>query len=152
MLRLPGALPEADAVVSTGHVLNYLDTDAAIVQALRGIARALRPGGLIALDLLTERFAARRDVGSVHGQVTDDWVIVTRFSRPQPRRFDRAITMFRRVNGQWRRSDETHRNLTFEAEDAVATLHEAGVDAGVQRAFGDETLPEGLAVIVGTKR
>src|SRR5437660_7342434 len=29
-----GALPEADAVVSTGHVLNYLDTHADIVQAL----------------------------------------------------------------------------------------------------------------------
>ena len=38
VVRLPtgvdGALPEADAVVSTGHVLNYPDTHADIVQAL----------------------------------------------------------------------------------------------------------------------
>ena len=43
-----GALPESDAVVSTGHVLNYLDTRAQIAQALRELARTVRPGGLLA--------------------------------------------------------------------------------------------------------
>jgi hypothetical protein len=31
-----GALPESDAVVATGHVLNYLDTRAQIARALSG--------------------------------------------------------------------------------------------------------------------
>jgi SAM-dependent methyltransferase len=149
--RLPGALPQADAVVSTGHVLNYLDTHDAIAQALRGLARAVRPGGLVAFDLLGERFAAQRDAAPLHAQVTDDWVIVTRYSCPQPRRFDRAITVFRRVDGAWRRSDEAHRNVMFEPAEAVAILRDEGVEASARTAFGDETLPEGLAVIVGIK-
>src|SRR5262249_21004322 len=44
-----GALPESDAVVSTGHVLNYLDTRAQIAQALSELARAVRPGGVLAI-------------------------------------------------------------------------------------------------------
>src|SRR5215471_10055128 len=39
-----GALPESDAAVSTGHVLNYLDTRAQIAQALSELARAVRRG------------------------------------------------------------------------------------------------------------
>jgi hypothetical protein len=35
-------LPEADAVVSTGRVLNYLDTCADIAHALRELVRAVR--------------------------------------------------------------------------------------------------------------
>jgi SAM-dependent methyltransferase len=150
--RLPGSLPCGDAVVSTGHVLNYLDSHDDIARALRDLARAVRPGGLLAIDLMTERFAAQRDATSAHAKVTDDWVIVTRYSRLEPRRFDRAITVFRRVDGAWRRSDEHHRNLTFEADDALAILREERVDASVQRAFGDEALPEGLVVIAGVRR
>src|SRR5690554_6119654 len=39
-------LPPADAVVSTGHALNYLSDAAAVERALVAIARALRPGGV----------------------------------------------------------------------------------------------------------
>lgn len=111
VVRLPAgeALPCADAVVSTGHVLNYLTARDAIAQALRDVARAVRPGGVLALDLMTPRYAERRDAEPLHAQVTDDWAIVTRFSRPHAHRFDRAITVFRRVGSQWQRSDEAQR-------------------------------------------
>jgi SAM-dependent methyltransferase len=147
-----GALPAADAVVSTGHVLNYLDSRDDIAQALGELARAVRPGGLIALDLMTERFCEARDRNPLHAQVTEDWAIVTRFSRPQPFRFDRAITVFRRAGDAWRRSDEHHRNVTFEADAALRVLRDHGLDARAQAAFGDEALPDGLIVLVGARR
>lgn len=147
----PGGLPLADAVVSTGHVLNYLDTRDDIARALAELARALRPAGVLAIDLMTERFAAARDSGEVHAKVEDDWAIVTRFSRPAPQRFDRHITVFRRAGGRWRRSDEHHRNVTFEAADALAVLREDGVGARLRAAFGEETLPEGLVVLAGAR-
>ena len=37
-------LPEADAIVSTGHALSYIDTQARLEAALVACARALRPG------------------------------------------------------------------------------------------------------------
>jgi 2-polyprenyl-3-methyl-5-hydroxy-6-metoxy-1,4-benzoquinol methylase len=86
--RLPpgtdGGLPHADAVVSTGHVLNYLDQREDICEALADLARAVRPAGVLAIDLMTERFCEARDMTQVHAKVEKDWAIVTRFSRPEP--------------------------------------------------------------------
>jgi len=147
-----GALPDAEAVVSTGHVLNYLDTRDDIAQALGELARAVRPAGVLAIDLMTACFAERRDIGEVHAKVTDEWAIVTRFSRPEPYRFDRMITVFRRVGDSWRRSDEHHRNVTFDGDDALAVLRDNGIDAHCRAAFGDEKLPEGLVVLTGVRR
>lgn len=152
VVRLPAELPAADAVVSTGHVLNYLDTPADIARALGAVARAVRPGGLLAIDLMTERFAAARDLDAPHAKIEDDWVIVTRFSRPGPRRFDRRITVFRRDGERWRRSDEHHCNTTFEVDEALRILADHGIDARARAAFGDETLPEGLVVLHGARR
>ena len=160
LVRLPtglppgsnGALPESDAVVSTGHVLNYLDTRAQLAQALGELARAVRPGGLLAIDLMTERFCERPDLGHVQAKVQDDWVIVTRFSRPEPYRFDRAITVFRRDGGNWRRSDEHHRNVTFDVDEALRILRGEGVDARERASFGAEALPAGLVVLAGVRR
>ena len=148
---IAGALPEADAVVSTGHVLNYLDTRADIAQALRELARAVRPSGVLAIDLMTGQYRERRDIDEVHAKVEDDWAIVTRFSRPEPCRFDRMITVFRRVGDSWRRSDEHHRNLTFDADEALTVLRHNGIDAHCGAAFGDEKLPEGLVVLTGRR-
>jgi SAM-dependent methyltransferase len=155
VVKLPAVsrtLQASDAIVSTGHVLNYLDSREDIAQALRQLAQALRHGGVIAIDLMTEHFARRDDAQHVHAKVTDDWAIVTRFSRPQPDRFDRDITVFRRVADHWHRSDEHHRNLTFDASDALRILRESGVDALGRASFGDETLPEGLVVLTGVRR
>jgi SAM-dependent methyltransferase len=154
--RLPtgvaGTLPEADAVVSTGHVLNYLNTREDIGQALGELAHAVRPAGVLAIDLMTERYCEARNVAEVHAKVEDDWAIVTRFSRPAPYRFDRHITVFRRNADHWRRADEHHRNVTFDVDDALRVLRQNGIDAQVRLAFGDEKLPEGLVVLVGVRR
>jgi SAM-dependent methyltransferase len=147
-----GGLPDADAVVSTGHVLNYLDHRDDIRLALGELTRAVRPGGVLAIDLMTERFCESRDIAQVHAKVEEDWAIVTRFSRPEPYRYDRAITVFRRVAGTWTRSDEYHRNVTFDADEALRFLRDNGIDAQALPAFGDERLREGLVVLAGVRR
>ena len=144
-----GGLPLADAVVSTGHVLNYLDTRDAIAQALVEIAQALRPGGALALDLVTEAFAEQRDAGEVHARVEDDWAMVTRFSRPASERLDRDITAFVRDGEGWRRIDEHHRNVTFDAEEALRILSASGIEAQRRESFGTEILPAGMVVLAG---
>ena len=54
-------IPEADAIVSVGHVLNYLPDASAIDRAFVAIAGALRPGGLLAIDLSLRRSRAASD-------------------------------------------------------------------------------------------
>jgi 2-polyprenyl-3-methyl-5-hydroxy-6-metoxy-1,4-benzoquinol methylase len=147
----PRGLPESAAVVSTGHVLNYLD-GREIRQTLAELAQALRPGGLLAIDLMTDGYAQRAGAQAVHAKVADDWVIVTLFSRPQPERLDRDITVFRRAGETWRRSDEHHRNVAFDVSEALQILRANGVDAQQRPAFGEEALPEGLVVLTGVRR
>jgi SAM-dependent methyltransferase len=146
-----GGLPSVDAVVSTGHVLNYLDSRAAIATALGELARCVRPGGVLAIDLMTDDYPATRDLRHPHCRVHEDWAIITRFSRPAEHRFDREITVFRHAVGHWRRSDEYHRNVTFEADEALRILRAAGLAAEVRAAFGDETLPDGMVAVVGRR-
>lgn len=51
-LTLPDdALPETDAIVAIGHPISYLPDADAIDRALEAMAGALRPGGLLAIDV-----------------------------------------------------------------------------------------------------
>ena len=147
----PAGLPVCDAVVSTGHVLNYLASPEVIASALAELAGSLRPGGVLALDLMTERFARRHDRCTPHVRISDDWVLVTRDSRPGPLLLVRDITVFRRAGDGWQRSDEQHRNVTFEPDPAREVLRAHGVEAEERTRFGEERPLDGLAVLVGRR-
>jgi SAM-dependent methyltransferase len=153
LLVLPDdPLPEADAIVSVGHVLSYLPDEAAIERALVAIARALRPGGVLAFDICDLEWGeARRDAPDF-GRVEDDWALVTRFSTPSPERFVREIAVFmRNDDGTWRRDDERHDNVLIDTSRVPALLEEHDVKATVASSFGSEELPVGLHVVIGLR-
>lgn len=152
-LTLPDdPIPEADAIVSIGHVLSYLPTAEAIERALAAIADALRPGGVLAIDLCDLHWAAARREQPNLGWVGDDWAIVTEFSVPSPDRYVRQMATFiRNDDGSWRRDDERHVNVMIDTSLVPALLAEHGVEATVRQSFGDETLPVGLHTIIGRK-
>ncbi len=153
-LALPDdAIPPADAIVSVGHVLNYLPDEAAIDRALASIADALLPGGILALDLcdLDYEEAARQDRPNM-GRAGDDWAIVTRFSSPTPTRFVREMAVFtRNDDGSWRRDDERHENVLVDVSRVPALLAAHGVEAAVGDSFGEERLPPGLRTVIGRR-
>lgn len=151
-LTLPDdPLPAADAIVSVGHVLSYLPDAAAVHRALAAIARALRPGGVLAIDLCDLRYGSARDLSPAIWR-GDDWAMMTGFSLPEPDRFVRDITVFTRADGEcWHRDDEHHENVLIDTSAVPALLAAEGVQATVGRSFGTERLPDGLAVITGTR-
>jgi SAM-dependent methyltransferase len=145
-------LPEADAVVSIGHALCYLPTVEMVERSLVALARALRPGGVYALDLEDLEWAAARVEQPAHGRVGDDWAIISENSVPAPDRFVRRITTFlREPDGAWRRDDETHDNVMIDTRTVPALLAAEGVDVEARSSFGNEELPIGLRAIVGRK-
>lgn len=152
-LALPGdRLPDADAIVSVGHVLNYLPDAAAIRMALIAIARALRSGGLLALDMCDLRWGAVRRDAPTFTKIADDWTIITRFSMPSEERFVRDITTFvRNDDGSWRRDDERHNNVLIDTSLVPGLLQPHGVRAQIRPSFGERPLPEGLVAVVGDK-
>ena len=153
LLVLPhDPIPEASAIVSTGHVLNYLADEHAVEQALTAIARSLRPGGVLALDLCDLEWGVIRRSAPAYTQVTDAWAIFTRFSTPTPARFVREITVFvREPGGCWRRDDERHDNVLMDTSRVPGLLVSHGVESTVRCSFGVEALPQGLKAIVGKR-
>jgi SAM-dependent methyltransferase len=152
-LTLPDdPIPPADAIVSVGHVLNYLPDESAIDRALVSIAAALRPGGVLALDLCDLRWGEARRSAAPYVRIEDDWVLVTRYSIPVPERFVREITVFvRDRDGAWSRDDERHDNVLLDTSRIPATLARLGVRSTVAASFGQEQLPAGLVAVVGRK-
>jgi SAM-dependent methyltransferase len=145
-------IPRADAIVGVGHALNYLPDEASIERALAAIADALLPGGIFAIDLCDLEYGRIRDGIPNLGRVGEDWALVTQFSVPSPDRFVRQMAIFtRNEDGSWRRDDERHDNVLVDTARVPALLRTHGVDAEVRAAFGSETLPEGLKVIVGAR-
>jgi SAM-dependent methyltransferase len=152
-LTLPDdPLPPTDAVVSVGHVLSYLPSEQAIAAALIAIARALRPGGLFAIDLCDLAYGQARRGSPPLGRVSDDWAVITATSLPAPDCFVRQITVFmRNDDGSWRRDDERHDNVLIDTARVPELLAGEGVEVSVTSAFGAEQLPTGLAVLIGRR-
>jgi SAM-dependent methyltransferase len=146
-------MPEADAVVSVGHPISYLPTADAIERALVEMARCLRPGGVLAIDICDYEWGDVRKDQVGNGRIGDDWAVVVEWTVPSRDRFDRNITTFlANGDGTWRRDDEFHRNILVDTSKVPELLAQHGVDAEMRYAFGDETLPQGLRAIVGTKK
>ena len=143
-------LPASDAVVSVGHVLSYLGDEDAIDRALVAIARALRPGGVLALDICDLEYGAARIDAPGLGRAGDDWAIVTEFSVPEPNRFVREMTTFvQDDDGSWRRGHERHDNTLIDTDRIPALLAEHGIASAVGSSFGTVQLPVGLRTVIG---
>jgi len=146
-------LPDVDAVVCVGHALNYLPDAHAVERALGAICGALRPGGVLALDLCDLRYGAARTAERPIGWATEDWALVTETSLPAPDAFRRSMTIFtREEDGRFRRDHEVHDNVLLDTARVPPLLARHGVEATLGTSFGSETLPDGLVTVVGARR
>ncbi|HWC15352.1 MAG TPA: class I SAM-dependent methyltransferase [Actinomycetota bacterium] len=151
LLTMPDdPMPEAEAIVSIGHAINYLDTEEEIERALIHIAHA---ASLFALDICDLEWGEHRKDQPNFSRAGDDWRLITRFSLPAPNKYVRDMTTFvRNDDGTWRRDDERHENILVDTSRIPALLVEHGVDAAIKPAFGSEELPIGLKVVIGRRR
>jgi SAM-dependent methyltransferase len=152
-LSLPDdPLPAADAIVSVGHAISYLDDAAAVGRALAAMAGALRPGGVLAFDVCDLEFGRIRAGEPNFARVGPDWAVITEFSAPAPDRFVRDITTFVPDGaGAWRRSREHHENVLVDTSLIPDLLAAHGVTAAVGTSFGAAELPPGLHAVTGVR-
>jgi SAM-dependent methyltransferase len=154
VLALPDdPLPDADAIVSTGHALSYIDTQARLEAALVACARALRPGGVLALDLEDLSTRDPQMARPPTAYVRDDWAMFMERESDGPTHFARVMTTFiKEEDGRYRREHERHDNVLIDVRGVVpALLADEGLDVEVGSSFGDETNMEGLMVVVATR-
>ena len=145
-------LPDADAVVSVGHVLNYLPDEESIRRTLKAIAQSLRPGGVIAIDLQDLSWGASYRNAPNQARFEDDWALISEFSVPDQKTFVRRHILFLREEGNvWRRTEEVHHNCLIDTHRIASFLSDCGLRTRVTAAFGIEQLPAGLVALTGHK-
>jgi SAM-dependent methyltransferase len=152
-LTLPDdPLPVADAVVSVGHAISYLPDAAAIDRALAAAAGALRPGGVLAIDICDLAYGPLQPGTESSGRTAQDWAVISQYSMPSPDKFLRDITTFvPDGHGAWRRDSEHHENVLVDTSRIPALLREHGVAATLGSSFGAAELPPGLVAVTGTR-
>ena len=152
-LTLPDdPLPAADAIVSVGHAISYLPDAAAVDRALVAMAGALRPRGVLAIDVCDLEFGRVRAGESNRGVAGPDWAAITEFSTPAPDRFVRDITTFVPDGaGAWRRGSEHHENVLVDTALIPPLLASHGVTATLRTSFGAAELPPGMRAVTGVR-
>ena len=130
-----------------GHVLSYLPDMAAIEAELVAAADALRPGGVLAVDILDLDYGGFRAGERPFAKAEADWAIITEFSGPPrtvpsvtPRRSSR------RGGAPGGAVDERHENVLRRTRPVcqirLACARRAGVRRDVARS-GTRELPPG---------
>jgi SAM-dependent methyltransferase len=145
-------LPAADAIVSVGHVISYLPDAAAVDRTLVAMAGALRPGGVLTLDVCDLELGRVRTGELPVGRAGPDWAVIAEFSAPAPDRVVRdIITFVPDGGGAWRRGRERHEYVLVDTSLIPVLLASCGVTATVTSAFGTAELPPGLRAVTGVR-
>ncbi len=116
-----------DAAVSTFDSLNHILEPEELAAAFRNTALALKAGALFAFDILLEQ-AYQTHWGESFALVRDDHVLTITGSGFDFRTRIACcnLTMFRLIDGDWRRSDVTVRERCYTSGEIGAALEDAG--------------------------
>jgi SAM-dependent methyltransferase len=129
-------LPECDAVLAIGEVLNYLfdagNTRAALPDLFARIHAALRPGGLLLFDLAGP--GVLRGDGARDFRSGPDWAVLVEY-REQGDVLTRRITSFVERGAGYRRSEEVHRQRLHRPAEILPLLRAAGFTARNTRGY-----------------
>lgn len=145
-----------DAAVSTFDSLNHVAEPAALEAAFRHVGESLESGAPFAFDMLLEE-AYQTHWGDGFAIVREDHVLTITGAAYdfRTRMAQCTITMFRLLDGIWRRSDVTIVERCYQPDEIEAALSRAGFGELLCYAAGDlgmgGQLGEGRTFFVATK-
>ncbi len=150
---LDGDFPPCAAITSLGECFNYLfderNGQSSLRRLFRQAHRALRPGGLLILDVAEPGRARGSHRCFWKGC---DWACLVEYVHDQRRnRLTRQITTFRKVGRQYRRAEETHVQQLYEGSRLAGDLRELGFRVRTVRGYGDFRFPKRLVGLIARK-
>jgi len=144
------AIPRCDVVVAVGEVITYLPSWRAVQRFIARVHDALPPGGLFLFDFIE---SGERRTFPPRSRGGADWAIVTRADLSADRRvLTRRMTTFRKLDGAYRQSRETHRVRIYPRARMAEELSRAGFTATLRRSFGACRLLVGDVAVVAERR
>lgn len=147
-------LPRCDAITSIGECVNYCfdraNNSRSLLRLFKRAYGALRPGGILVCDFATPK---RRPKGGVreHRSSGRGWRITARTTAHGARGIRREIVAFRKMDGAWRRSEETHDLRLYSAAEISRELKRCGFRVRVARGYGRFRFPQGIEGVVAVK-
>jgi SAM-dependent methyltransferase len=153
---LDAEIPSCVAVAAIGECFNYAwDSragDEFLPVVFSRVYEALEPGGFFLFDIAEpgrERGGPRRDWSEGR-----DWMLCLEASEDHTARtLERRITIFRQLDGGYRRSDELHRLRLYEVQTVLKLLEAAGFEARRLGAYGSAVhFGRGHSGFVATRR
>ena len=132
-------IPPCVAITALGECVNYAfdrrNSGAALKKVFQRVHEALAPGGLFIFDAVGPGLAPDGPVRRwMEGK---DWAILLELTE-QPRRSAaaRRMTVFRRVDRCWRRSEEVHPLKLYRREWLKESLEDAGFTVRIIDGYG----------------
>ncbi len=144
-------LQKCSAVTALGEGFNYIVGDVSplskLEKILEKIAEHLIHGGVLAFDVIVQD--EQDSLQQRSWRKGDDWaVLVETTEQKTQNELTREITIFREINGCYRRSFEKHRIHVFDSAKIVRLLEKNNFDVTVSRNYGEfELAPRRLAFI-----
>jgi SAM-dependent methyltransferase len=147
-------LPHAVAVLAVGEVLNYLidprNGPKALPRIFERIFEALVPNGVFLFDLSGPGRAGRDVTRS--WRAGPDWATLAENDEDvEAATLTRKIIAFRRDDGAYRRTEETHELKLYAPNAALATLHAAGFRGRILRGYGGEEFAPGHRAFIARR-
>lgn len=150
LLRMPeDPVPHSRAIVSVGHVINYLDSADDVQKAIASLTEAVEPGGILIMDICDLTYGLAR-TGVTYTTVTGSaWEMdVTTMFEP-PDRFIRGMTTRVELeDGTIREDHETHVNILVDVGEIFSHLLADDYDVDLQSRIGEFELPEGIYALI----
>src|SRR5262245_16326767 len=141
-------VPRCDAAIAIGEVVSYVA--ASLGPFFRRVSHALPPGGVFVFDFMDSVNGRTYPAKSVSGP---DWELIVRAEAGDGgRTLTRRMTLLRQVDGQYRRSRESHRVTIRSRAEIRAALAAAGFTATMSRSYGRHRLLRGDVAVVAKKR
>ncbi|MBB4636330.1 class I SAM-dependent DNA methyltransferase [Longimicrobium terrae] len=127
-----------DAVVSLFDSLNHVTGDGELARVFGCVHRALAPGGRFLFDLNDDSSFRRHWRGETFTTVEDDHASIMRGEYDADARLGTVtVTLFRLMDGSWRRSDVVVHERCYDEAEILALLRDAGFTARMHRAETD---------------
>ena len=132
-------LPPCRAITALGEVLGYgsdqLPTDKLLAEFFQKAADSLPVGGLLIFDVIVESAQESMDYSAWRKGL--DWAVLMGSKEDRElNELTREITVFREVNGHYRRSEEWHRVRIFNVEQLRRLLGKAGFSVSISDCYG----------------
>ena len=147
-------LPRCAAVIALNEIVSYVPEPRRRLTALRTFSErahaALRPGGLLVFDFIASAEGRTYAGKSRSGR---DWAVAVRAEADRAGRvLTRHITTFRKIDGEYRKSRETHRIRIYDPIDVSRALAAIGFRVKMRRSYGRLRLLPGDVAIIAEKR